>query len=288
MKRHISIILPAIFIAFGCNKQVAPLLPGPPDAQINCYNASEVFMISNIRPGPRGNGVFIDDTSSFPNSFLTYFSAAGDALQTAEPMINSGVDPTGYQRISFHRLAAGNHSFYFTGIDRYILTDTTITMSSGSKTLLYLSESPETDDAYRILSVPEDWTGKEGKVRVRFVDLNPDAGTLKCYQANKSDQPVFTQLNYGEATPYIVLDTTSTAQRRNQFDLRLFTGKDTANVLISAGVPAIPGASFIVVIQGFAHPANRRIQLRTGPDGRPVDTSVAIKPNLRVNLRRTY
>jgi hypothetical protein len=288
MKRNIAIILPVIFFALSCNKQVVPLLPGMPDAQINCYNASEVLMIPNIRHEPRGNGVFIDDTSSFPGSFLTYFSAIGDALQTGEQMINPGIEPTGYQLMSFHRLAAGNHSFYFTGIDSHVLADTTIAMFSGSRTLLYLSESPEADDAYRILSVPEDWTGVEGKVRIRFVNLNPDAGTLKCYQTNNSGQPLFTQLNYGEATPYILMDTAGTAQSRSHFVLRIFTGNDTAQVLISASVPAIVGASFVAVIQGFSRVVTRRIRLRTDSNGRLVDSLVSIQPKLRVNLRRTF
>ena len=280
---HYRIILPLLVLAASCSKDVKPLLPGPADAAINFYNASEV-MASSQALGTN-NYILTDDTSLHSASFVSYDT---DDRQYPNFYPTYG----GYGLFSWMRISAGNHRFWFTCHTQFPVADTSIHIPKDSYQSVYLSESPEGDAVYRVLVVPEEHAGIPGKVRIRFVHLSPDAGTLRCYRSmgdgGKTTDGLPQDMAYGTATPYVSLDTNGTAQTRGNLVLRLVDKNDPDNVVLSTGVPAVPGSSFVLLLQGFRQQATRRLITGRDANGKSKDTTVTVTANLRVNVRRTY
>ena len=287
-----------LLLTQACTRKVDVVLPGPPDASVNFYNASEVLSSPITSGKGNANCVFVDD-STLPGYVrqMQFYSSSISGEQRVQPA-GETVVPVGlinqyfsYEVPAWLRVSAGNHRVIFTGSGGYFVADTTLDFPLNSLTSFYLAESPESDDAYRLLAVPEKWAGlptDPSKVLVRFIDCCPDLDELKCYRVGRSGEPVVSAMHFGTTTSYISLDIAGVAASGNLILLRLFTGKDTTSTLLSVGIPAAPGASYVVLVQGFYKEAVRRVQIGVNANGTRRDTLVTVSPRLRMSLRRTY
>lgn len=262
----------------SCTQDDEPYTPGPPDGSLNFYNASEALL---QRGFTNDNVVFIDGNTS---DFARFSDVVQDSRQFPEVYASYNYQVAGWMRIK-----KGNHRFKFTGPAYHVLGDTTVFIAEDSRHAIYLAESPGGSQAYRVIVAKEDRLGIAGKVRVRFVNLSPDAGALRCYRSlaggSLSTAGLPQDMVYGTVTPYVPIDTLGASATRNHLVFRLVDKVDPQRVLLTASVPALPGTSFVFVIQGFRNDAERRI-----PYGENAvrDTAIRIQANLRVNTRRTY
>lgn len=271
----------------ACSQEVDVLLPGPADAAVNFYNASEVLSaVDSLRVN---NYVFIDDsTKDYPPEFAQF---ADDLRQYPSPI---GVVPPGasYTITDYMRVAAGSHRVMFTGKDGIgLLADTMIDFKHSSFSCLYLAESTANDSAYRLLTVPEDRKSPAtGKVGIRIINLCPDVDTFKCARVDRNGNAITANMPQnvlpGTFTSYIEIDTALSLH--NKLFIRFFTGSDIENELVTAAVPAAAGHTFALVIQGFSNNVVRRIAVRRNPDGSLFYANVNVTARLRVNVRATY
>lgn len=276
-KEIILFVIVAFLFATSCQQDIEPVVLAPEVASVNFYNAAEAKVFSRV---------VIDDDSVLAKTLLTFYNTEVPGNQIFG---DAGTYNQSYREPAWLPVSAGRHRFAFNA-NAYFEVDTTLTLSKSSMTCFYLSESPESDTAYRITTVQEEWgnaAADPAKVKVRFVNLSPDAGTLSCYRSDNNTE-VMPTLGYGTASTYVSLDTTGLAQNYNRIILQFISDKDPANILIKTAIPNIPGACFVAVLQGFNEPADRVYQSGINPDGSPKYTKVTIQPYLRINLRRIY
>jgi hypothetical protein len=287
-KRSISGWL--ILLSLGlvaCSNEVDTLLPGPADAAVNFYNASEVLgAVDSLRIN---NYVFIDDsTKPYPPKFDWYYS---DRREYPLP-IGVGSSSGSYKVTDYMRISAGSHRVMFTGREATgLLSDTTIDFKHPSFNCLYLVESTANDSAYRLVVVPEDRKSPAaGKVGIRIINLCPDIDALNSSRLDRNSNIITTDMPQnilsGTFTSYLEIDTASSIS--NRLFVSFFTGSDKENALITAAVPATVGHTFALVVQGFSHDVKRRIAVRRNGDGSLFYDNVNVMNNLRVNVRATY
>ena len=271
----------------ACNKDVTTLLPGPVDAAVNFYNASEV--LSSVDSLRQDNYVFIDDsTAAYPPLFDWY---AKD--QRTYPLPMGVVSPGGgYKIIDYMRVAVGSHRIMYTGRNATgLLSDTIIDFSRSSFTCLYLAESIANESAYRLVVVPEDRKSPApGKIGIRIINLCPDVDAFGCARLDKYGNPIMADMPQrilpGTFSSYVEIDTSSSSH--NNVFIRFFREGYNDNPLTTAAIPAQAGRTFALVIQGFNNNAVRRIAIRKNENGSLFYDNVNVTGKLRVNVRATY
>lgn len=271
----------------ACSQEVDTLLPGPVDAAVNFYNASEVLgAVDSLRTN---NYVFIDDSSKpYPPKFDWYSSDQRDFP------VPTGIGAPGgsYKIIDYMRIAAGSHRIMFTGKNATgLLSDTAIDFKHPSFNCLYLAESTVNDSAYRLLVVPEDRKSPAaGKVGIRIINLCPDVDAFNSASLNRSGSIITAGMPQnilpGTFTSYVEVDTASSYN--NKLFVKFFRGSDQENALVTAAVPVAPGHTFVVLIQGFNNNVVRRIAVRKNADGSLLYANVNVPAKLRVNVRATF
>ena len=293
IKNMTSLVAGFILCLVACQKS-ADILPGNgQDTYLNFYNASEVLQ-QNLAFS-NNNLVIINDTVPGTKTLNQMrFSSTDDFRQYPRTVSGAELvnDPIGlplgttYDVIYWKPIEAGSYRFIYTSLNKVYLKDTTIVVSPKSFTTQYLVESSIADDAYRILTVPEERKGTQGKVRIKVINLSPDFGSLEVYRADQNGNQIPaglpTALRYGQNSSYAEIDTVGTAKTRGQLLLK-FRKSGSDAVVLTRAVDAISNSSFVVVFQGFEKAANRRI--KTG--NQAVET-VKVSPNLRVNVRRVF
>lgn len=263
-------------------------------AYINFYNASEVIQQNAVLMN--NNMVFIND--SLPNGTFDKFPQFRnlDVSQRQYPYtfsIYNTADihtPSTYQYVYYMAMQPDKYHFIYTGADKIFLHDTTLNLSVGSHTCLYLVESPE-DFAYHIVSVPEEREGIDGKVRVRVVHLSPDTEPVsirRVYADGSSKDVGYSAVGFGGYTDYIALDTEGTEEQFHNIVLQLSLADAPDDAVLTAAIPADAGSSYIVLLRGFQNPAERNLLRGYDNLGEPVYQQYAVYANLRTALRRTY
>jgi hypothetical protein len=243
-----------------------------------------------------GAPVYIDqyDTSalfrpSLGESAYPYFSFISYATQLEYPYPATNYDA--YKLIYYMQVASGIHRFLFCDTGKAVLVDTSLNLAYQAYNTFYLTDAPVADNsraAYQVVIVPEDRQASSDKVRVRFVHLSPDAGTLGCYMQKADNSKVYDSLPqnmaFASASSYVTLDTAGAYH--NQLVFHLFDNTGTDQLITS--VPTTPGRSYVVVIQGFKNNQQRQIPHGKNTDGSIKYTNVAITANLRVMVRESY
>lgn len=281
-----------LFFLASCEEvSIEQSFPAGLYANVNFFNASEVMNQNSSLQG--GNMVYINDSVpkppflQFPIFEVKYPGLGNDMRQYPQAGVGRNpevVIPDNYQVVYYMPVAVGTYRFIFTGSGKVFLKDIDATLEKDSYNTFYLTESPEADDTYRITAVPEERKGAEGKIRVRVVHLAPDAESLSVMKADGFSAGL-PPLKFGSYSPYIELDTIGASQNFGNVVLKFSDNSNPTELLVSAAVPAVEGSSFIILVQGFRKPANRKILVGSNPD---MVQSVTVQPNFRTNLRRTH
>lgn len=285
MKRHNTIIVTFISIMCfaACSKSEDQVPGNGQDAYVNFCNASEVQQ-QNVLLAQQ-NRVIINDTSW--DNLQPEFMSDGDIRQY--PRHLTGTD-LAVDRISgdiyWMAVIADSYKLTYTSINQTPLHDTTISVTPKSFTTQYLVESPATDNAYCIFTVPVERKGIAGKVRVQVMNLSPDFGPLEVYRTAQDGSRIPTALPsaiaYGTYSPYVELDTAGAAGTNGKLMLK-FCKSGSDDVITTRAVDAVSNSSYTIVFQGFETETPRRI--RTGEHEYQ---QVTVSPNLRVNMRRIF
>jgi hypothetical protein len=300
--KKINRLFPVLIVMLlcSCKKQIKEYLPGPEAAGINFYNASEVMnSAADLR---KDNYVFINDSvangvfKQFPK-YADVYTPLSDLRQypynrTGTIFNQSGVISDRYQYIYYMPIALGTYKFIYSGPNKIFLKDMSVTLNERDElNALYLVESPEADNTYRVINVPEAYKGTPGKVRIRFVHLGTDSKEFVIKRADANGQDIASDLPknlpFGGFSDYVELDTAGTSSTSKNFVFKIYDVADPSKQVLSTAVPAEPNGSFVVLIQGFRQTTTRRIP--TGyANGSTTYQTVNISPNFRINLRRTY
>ena len=277
----------------ACTEDPHVVLPGNGmEAYINFFNSSEAISSGSLYTN---NMIYINDSiqqapfyrfpqfPDYPNPYREYprFASGTDRGPNGQVFVPPGAN---YHNIFWMPVASGSYKFIFTSVNKVYLKDTTVVLPPKSLITQYLVESPEADDAYRIVTVPVEQKGMAGKVRIQVVNLATDLGRIDIYRSAKdgslipSDLPA--NLDFGGYSPYAEVDTTGSAATNNLIFLKVRRSGNT-DVLLTAAVPAASGSSFTIMVQGFSRQAVRRIK-----SGNSAYTTVTVTPNLRISIRR--
>lgn len=235
----------AALVAVSCDATRNPLTPGPV-TNINFYSASAALTAWPEPPNSYAPREFIyldnGDTSSTDYPYLDYGSYP----------LNGGGGQLSYTYVPYMHLTAGPHRFRFSNPEHGIIADTTLTLGASHNTVLYLVDSLQQN--IHALPVDETAPGVSGAVRIRVLQLSPDAGIVGVYVISDTGATVWSNLPqsmpYGAVTPYITLDSSVVSGDGNVY-LSFYSGADTSNVIATAIVPFLVGRSFHVVLQGL-------------------------------------
>lgn len=281
----------------ACDSNIEPYNPAPPEAFVNFYLASEVRQQNNALLY-KNNIVYVNDSvlNEANRSFYVYFGSGSQYPSNYTDglyIYNEIANRTNYETLFWLPVETADYKFIYSSIanNKLFLKDTTVILPYQSYTTFYLTESPESDTAYRIITIPEDIKREPGKVKVRFVHLGWDTEPLKIFRERPSGIKDYDGLPqdiaFGEYSPSISLDTVGTDKSKIIL-LKFYTGDDNSQLLLSAAVPAEAGSSFVVMICGIQQETKRRVLTAVAPDSTQTFTEFTVMPNLRVNLRRIY
>ena len=277
----------------SCSENVADIIPGNGnDTYINFYNAIEAAR-QGLATDSLGyyNMIYVND--SVPNAVFKkfpQFSDAGSDDKRQYPYHFTGTDYVtdiagGFGDVFWMPIAEGKYKFIYTSRFKTFLKDTAVVLTRKTYTTQYITESPESNSAYTIVTVPVEPKAVQGKVRVQIVNLATDLGAIDVYQVDDNGKELTstlpTNLSFGAYSPYAELDTAG-ANKNNKLVLKFRkNGESTAS--LTTTVPAISGSTYTLLVQGFINETVRRIKKsNTGY------ISVDVMPDLRVNSRRMY
>lgn len=287
MKRYYYWIVSFCLLA-ACKK--TDVTPGNgQEAYVNFYNASEV--LQQNMSFSMNNQIIIND--SLPGQVQPEFSPTDDFRQfprhlTGSAVIDAVYPPAGltYDVVYWMALTSNQYRFRYTSVNKTAITDTAVNLQPKSFTAQYLVESPQAENAYRMLNVPVERKGVPGKVRLQVINLSPDFGPLEVYRADQDGNRVSSQLPTALATDsyssYVEVDTTGAAKTYNKILLK-FCKSGTSEVVLTKAVDAISNSCYSIVFQGFERSTQRRLKTGNGDF-----ETVTVSPNLRVNIRRTF
>lgn len=280
----------------SCNKEIIPVVTDSEVAYINFYNAAEALVTQHdLRTE---NMLYIDDSTSHGSSIHRYpkFTEQADkrvypqlASPTGSPIVPPGI---GYDAVVWMPIKKGIHRYIYTSMHKnYLKTHLYAIDKAGSLTTMYLAESPEGDESYTIITVPEERAPQDGHVRIRVVHLGTDAGKLSIKRVNAqgttAEQALTQNLTFGSYSPYITLDTAGVSTTNNLFLFRFFQESPLgAKELMTVPVPALPNTAFTLLVQGFVHATSRRILTGRQPDGSPLYRNVTVPAAIRTHVRR--
>lgn len=288
MRKYYCLIL-AITLLAACEKK--EVMPGNgQDTYVNFYNASEVLQQNFYLA--MSNQIIIND--SLQGQQQPQFSSTDDFRQyprhlTGSDAVIDVINPpagSNYDVVYWMSFIAERYRFAYTSVNKTYLVDTTVSLQAKTFTTQYLVESPASDDAYRVLTIPVERTGSAGKVRVQVLNLSPDFGPLEVYRTDHEGNRVGNQLpsalGTDAHTPYVDLDTAGASKTYNKLILK-FCKSGSSEVVLTAAVDAISNSAYAIVFQGFEHATDRRIKTSNSDY-----EQVTVSPNLRVNVRRIF
>lgn len=286
-----------IFFLTSCEKEITPYAPGEgQEAYVNFYSAVEVVAQRQTEPLHENNMIYIQDSVKselFPYVFPTFTNTTSDGRQFPE-IAGSDITPTWTgnndqirSNVFWQPLPMNDfYRFIFTSTNKVFLKDITLSLAPKSFTMLYLTESPESDNAYTIVAVPAgELKGVEKKVKVQVVNLATDWGSIDIVLTDRNGDIVDTNLPenlaFGKYSTYALLDP-QYANGYKKLALRIRKHGEE-NFTLSTNIDAVPGSSYIVVVKGFAKEATRYIKKSNTEQAR-----IEITPSLRVHNRRLY
>jgi hypothetical protein len=264
-------------------------LPGNQESvDFNFYPASDVF--NTYMPKGQFTPIYIDhfvenpvlsNNSSFPCFFYAINGAAYDYPSSQKSSV-----------VTYAPYNAGGHRIMFADNLNNIVLDTAINQPAPSYNLLYMGDAPAAVNApakYKMIAIREDRSGAiaPDQVGVRFIDLGPDAGTLRCSRI-KADGSLTNaapgSLDFGNFTDYQYF----TAQDTVGGLLRFSLDNPANGASVITAVPYGPGRKYAIVISGFMIDQQRQVPAGKKPDSTILYKSITISRNLHASVRRIY
>ncbi len=276
----------------ACSEQFEPYVPGNgQEAYFNFYNASEAAYQGDHT---KGNMIYINDsvkTDLFPYAYPQFSDNRFDSRQFPKSVTSTvtfqNIPWSGNSDVYWMGLPAteGPYRFIFTSVNKTYLEEISLSPAPKSFYCLYLTESPEANDAYTVVDVPVELEGVEGKVKIQVVNLSPDFGAVEVVLADDENNEVETglpkALGFGQYSPYAEIDTAN-ANKYGQLVCK-FRQSGEEEFLLTAVVEAVPGSNYTLVLKGFINETERYIKTSNEEYAR-----VRVFPDPRVHTRRVY
>lgn len=279
--------LAAVLLATACRS--SDPLAGTPLTDVNFYTASLALANASVAyPPAAGSACCFDyiyvDTFDTTHVNDPYFTPGIGVPYPVDPVF----DPIlGLEHVNFQNFPSGTHRFRFTDNTHTVIADTTLSLATGHRTMVYLNDSLSPSH-YRVMALDETGTVAATGIRVRVINFSPDEGPVSVYVLGDTGQFVFANLPqqtpFDSVTPYVALDS-SLALADGNIYLKFFAGTDTASTLATAIVPAASGRSYHVIFEG-----NASVETLTYPNiGWPnQQTQLQIAPRLSARVREIY
>lgn len=299
-KNLFSICLLAAILGLltACEENLDDTLPADGNvAYVNFVNAGEVFLYSVDNMLYRDNYLFLNDSvNNAPfdsyNGKVSYpavfnYEPALDIRQfprhfTANPF---AVDNSARGDVYWLPVHTGDYRFIFTSKDKTYLYTQNTTLGRQTYQVLYLVESPETDDAYTVVNVPIERKDRlDGSVTVQFVNLSPDAGEVEAYCVDAAGNELVTAtetpLAFGE---YASAELTTAGTQDTYNGILIRFRRPGGEDLQAVSIPANSGAVYTVLLRGFAQQTERKVK-----EDNETTVSVTVLPDLRCSVRRVF
>src|SRR5258708_40059430 len=131
--------------------------------------------------------------------------------------------------------------------------------------------------SFRYWVTQDTLTNLPGQIRLRVLQLSPDAGQV-FFTVNKRIATAFPDsLQYGSVTPFINLDNPVS----DTLTIRFYHVGDTTNILTRAFLYADPGRVYTMVLKGY-------VNSQAYPDPKTPGNTVNINPDLSVVINKNY
>lgn len=282
----------------ACKESLDDTLPADGNvAYVNFVNAGEVFLYGLDNMIQRNNYLFVNDSvNNAPfdsyNGKVSYpavfnYEPQLDIRQfpqlfTANPFV---VDNSARGDVYWLPVHTGDYRFIFTSKDKTYLYTQNTTLNRQTYQVLYLVESPETDDAYTVVNVPVERKDRvDGSITVQFANLSPDAGEVEAYRVDAAGNEIamatVAPLAFGE---YASADLTTAGTQDTYNGILIRFRRPGGEDLQAVSVPANSGAVYTVLLRGFAQQTERKIK-----EDNKTTVSVTVLPNLRCSVRRVF
>jgi hypothetical protein len=282
----------------ACEENLNDTLPADGNiAYVNFVNAGEAFLYGLDNILYSDNRLYVNDSiNNAPfdsyNGKVSYPAVFNYEPQlairqfprhfTANPF---AVDNSARGDVYWLPMHTGSYRFIFTSKNKTYLQMQSLTLGRQAYQVLYLVESPETNDAYTVVNVPIERKDRvEGSVTVQFVNLSPDAGEVEAYRVDAAGNEIATAtaspLAFGE---YASAELTTAGTQDTYNGILIRFRRPGGEDLQAVSVPANSGAVYTVLLRGFAQQAERRVKVDN-----ETATRVTVLPDLRCAVRRVF
>lgn len=290
IRKHATCFIFGSFLLWGssgCDSSVDPELPGgEEEIGLNFYCASEVL------GHQKGTApIYLDEyTPDIP--FNTFMPNPYFVFGTSERQESPALVMASNAAVMYMRHTTGDHRIVFSDTAQQAMVDTVLYFPPQDYHCLYLADEPVPDGhpaRYAAVSAREERTGEPGKVKLRLINLSPDAGAYSVALTRRDGSLEFvaalSAIGFKGVSAYAAIDTTGRAMNR-QLILNLVDA--TGVVVLVTGVPAVSESEYSVVLQGFANDTQRQVRVGQNEDGTPRYSLLNIPARISARVRRMY
>lgn len=260
--RRISLLIAIACMVMGaCKKIVAPVTA--PDSELAFFNVSQYLIGETPQIAGKCYVLLDSPAAAYPTFSFGDDQSTDNVTNTAQPWV------------LYMHVYPGAHSLALTDTGaHHELVRQEITTSAQYPTTVFYADS---------LGVFNSWVTKDtlislpGQVRIRLLDLSPDAGSL-FFTVNSQTPPqgAPSVLQYGSVTsfvdyPNITADTTLL--------LSFYNPGDTTDLITAAQFQASPGHSYTVLINGYENAQYLTDPFTGGSSSYPPDLKASVYQN---------
>lgn len=260
----------------GCKKIVNPVA-GNPDSQLAFITVSE-YLNAEITPTDGGVAYILLDTS--------VAAYTQDGINTSLPNFTDGFDlyPEGSTNsteavpwIQGMHVYAGQHTMTLTDTGGHypLIRNEAFTTNDTYPTTVIFSDSMGVFGSWITTDTPVSVTGQ---IRVRLIDLSPDAGSIFFTSGSQAPPPGSPAvMNYGMETSFINFPSPSAD---TTLSFLFYNAGDSVDVVAAAFLAASPGHSYTIIVQGYENAESYQDHI----SGRPFNFS----PDLRTMMLQDF
>lgn len=285
-------------LLFSSCSQFEPELPGNQGGTaVNYYGFSDA--ISQLKTDV-GNEIASSTIRIYVNEWdSAYFNSV--SFQFPPTLSNFYPDGTTYWPYAtsitnstemYQRIEAGGNTFVFEDYTQTYVKETRFAMEPQKWYTLYFADSLRAGNdtlAFSSFLAEEPREASPGKVRLRLVNLSPDAGKVQLRVKRLDDSYIdgidIPEAAYAQASPYIEVDTTGISAY-GQISLDVLD--ENGIVIAASGADINPSGNFHIVLLGYRNQTSVVMNYKILPSGAMLYRKTTITPNLRVAARRMY
>ena len=228
----------------SCKKEALPDTVGN-DGQISFFNVSA--QLSND-VGYSGNAYVLTDltdtiykSGNLPGNNTPVFGQ--NEFQYPSTIFNSTLRQPW---VMYMRLKTGMHQFTLVDTGHYLRVRDKFAIAPNAPVSVYYTDSL---GYFRSLILQDQLINKPGIVRLRFIDLSPDAGKVffTINEKAASSSGFVQSLKYGQSAPFVDYPNPRTDTLRINF----YQAADSSTVVASAFLQAAPGRSYTLALNGY-------------------------------------